>query len=59
SWEPTGFSRDTRMALEKKAHVFAERGGYIGDAQGVMIDQKSGIRLGASDPRLGGVPVGY
>jgi len=58
-WEPIGFSRDTRVALEKKGHVFSERGGYIGDAQGVMIDQKTGMRLGASDPRLGGVPVGY
>jgi gamma-glutamyltranspeptidase/glutathione hydrolase len=58
-WERYGLSRDTRAALEKRGHVFAERPAYIGDAQGIMIEPKTGIRLGASDPRLGGVPVGY
>ena len=58
-FEPLGINRDTRSALEKKGHVFAERAGNMGDAEGVMIDQKTGMRLGASDPRLGGVPVGY
>ena len=32
--------------------------GTIGDAQGVMIDPETGMRMGASDPRLGGVPAG-
>jgi gamma-glutamyltranspeptidase/glutathione hydrolase len=58
-WEKYGLSRDTRIALEKRGHVFAERPAYIGDAQGIMIDPKTSMRLGASDPRLGGVPVGY
>jgi gamma-glutamyltranspeptidase/glutathione hydrolase len=58
-WEKFGLSRDTRIALEKRGHVFAERPGYIGDAQGIMIEPKTGMRLGAADPRLGGVPVGY
>jgi len=58
-FEPLGINRDTRAALEKKGHVFAEKAGNMGDAEGVMIDLKSGIRLGASDPRSGGVPVGY
>lgn len=58
-WEPYGLNRDTRAALEKRGQVFAEKPGYIGDAQGVMIEAKTGMRLGASDPRLGGVPVGY
>ena len=57
--EPFGINRDTRAALEKKGHVFAERPRYMGDAEGVMIDLKNGMRLGASDPRSGGVPVGY
>jgi gamma-glutamyltranspeptidase/glutathione hydrolase len=58
-FEPMGINRDTRAALERKGHVFAEKPGNMGDAEGVMIDPKNGMRLGASDPRSGGVPVGY
>ncbi|HXG94519.1 MAG TPA: gamma-glutamyltransferase [Blastocatellia bacterium] len=58
-WEPMGLNADTRKALEKRGHKFAERPGYMGDAEGIMIEPKTGMRLGASDPRLGGVPVGY
>jgi gamma-glutamyltranspeptidase/glutathione hydrolase len=58
-FEPPGINRDTRVALEKKGHVFAEKPGNMGDAEGVMIEPKTGMRLGASDPRSGGVPVGY
>ena len=58
-WEPYGLNVDTRRALEKKGHVFAEKPGFMGDAEGIMIDAKTKMRLGASDPRLGGVPVGY
>jgi gamma-glutamyltranspeptidase/glutathione hydrolase len=58
-WEPYGLNKDTRAALLKRGHTFAERPGYMGDAEGIMIEPKTGMRLGASDPRLGGVPVGY
>lgn len=58
-FEPMGINRDTRAALERKGHIFAEKPGNMGDAEGVMIDAKTGMRLGASDPRSGGVPVGY
>jgi len=58
-YEPFGLNRDTRAALEKRGHAFADKPGYMGDVEGVMIDPQSGIRLGASDPRLGGAAVGY
>ena len=64
-WEEFGVNPDTRAALEKMGHHFRDIAGMgrtpsdIGDAQGVMIDPKSGMRMGASDPRLGGVPVGW
>src|SRR5262245_2965909 len=58
-WEALGLNKDTRKALEIKGQVFAEKPGNMGDAEGVMIDPKTGMRLGASDPRSGGVPVGY
>lgn len=58
-WERNGLSSDTRQILEKLGHRFREKASSLGDAQGVMIDQKTGMRLGASDPRLGGAPAGY
>jgi gamma-glutamyltranspeptidase/glutathione hydrolase len=58
-WEPFGVNRDTWNALVKKGHKFADKPGYMGDAEGIMIDAETGIMLGASDPRLGGVTVGY
>ncbi|HYO78908.1 MAG TPA: gamma-glutamyltransferase family protein, partial [Thermoanaerobaculia bacterium] len=65
-WEVFGMSPDTRAMLEKMGHKFRELPGAsrnvatdIGDAHGVMIDPVNGMRLGASDPRLGGVAVGW
>jgi gamma-glutamyltranspeptidase/glutathione hydrolase len=58
-WEEYGFNQDTRDALERMGHHFREKPTALGDAEGVEIDQKTGMRMGASDPRLGGVPVGY
>jgi gamma-glutamyltranspeptidase/glutathione hydrolase len=63
-WEPFGVNPDTRRVLEARGHKFKERSGYtepgyIGDAQAVAVDPKTGARLGASDPRRGGIPVGY
>jgi hypothetical protein len=31
----------------------------IASAEGVMIEEGTGMRLGASDPRNDGTPVGY
>ena len=62
-WESFGISRDTRMALEKKGHVFSEKPGYtkpiIGDVHAIMIDPKTNVRMGAADPRRGGVAAGF
>jgi gamma-glutamyltranspeptidase/glutathione hydrolase len=58
-WEPYGLNADTRKALEARGHKLADKPGYMGDAEGVMIEAQTGVRLGASDPRLGGAAVGY
>ncbi|HKO54884.1 MAG TPA: gamma-glutamyltransferase [Thermoanaerobaculia bacterium] len=64
-WEERGINRDTREALERMGHKFralpgaSSTPGTIGDAHGIAIDPVSGMRMGASDPRLGGVPVGF
>jgi gamma-glutamyltranspeptidase/glutathione hydrolase len=58
-WEPFEFSRDTVDALEKMGHLFSEKPDFIGDAQAIAVDPKGGERLGAADPRRGGVAVGW
>jgi gamma-glutamyltranspeptidase/glutathione hydrolase len=58
-WEPYGLNTDTRKALEARGHQLADKPAYMGDAEGVMIDPQTGMRLGASDPRLGGAAIGY
>ncbi|MGH9900757.1 MAG: gamma-glutamyltransferase [Pyrinomonadaceae bacterium] len=58
-YEPYGMSADTSRALERMGHKLVDRPRYMGDAQGIMIEEKTGVRLGASDPRNDGAPVGY
>ncbi len=65
-WERFDLDADTRAALEARGHKFRPLPGMdrtepgdIGDAQGVLIEPKTGIRMGGSDPRRGGVAVGW
>jgi gamma-glutamyltranspeptidase / glutathione hydrolase len=59
-WEPYGLSGDTQKALINRRHKLVTRPRYLGDAQGIMIEEKTGIRLGATDPRRSdGLAVGY
>lgn len=60
------FSPDTVQALEKMGYKIAfgedEDSGWLpywSDAECIAIDPKTGERLGASDGRNGGKPVGY
>jgi gamma-glutamyltranspeptidase/glutathione hydrolase len=58
-FEPYGLSSDTQKALTSLGHKLA-RPRYLGDAEGIMIEEKTGVRLGATDPRRSdGVAVGY
>lgn len=57
--EPLGLSADTRRALEARGHKFAKEPNYMSDAQGIMIEEKTNMRLGASDARQDGAAVGY
>src|SRR5919107_155556 len=59
TYEPFGLSADTFRALEQKGHRLVAKPRYMGDAQGIMIEEDTGVRLGASDPRNYGEPVGY
>ena len=58
-WEPYGLSGDTQRALSARGHKLAKPR-YLGDAEGIMIEEKTGVRLGATDPRRSdGMAVGY
>lgn len=57
--EPFGLSGDTQKALAARGHKLAKLR-YLGDAEGIMIEEKTGMRLGATDPRRSdGQAVGY
>lgn len=60
-YEPYGMSPDTERALEARGHKVepAASPRNIASAEGIMIEEKTGMRLGASDPRNDGTPVGY
>jgi gamma-glutamyltranspeptidase/glutathione hydrolase len=68
-YEPFGMSDDTRRRLEAMGHKFklttekeskvGSQLRFMGDAQGVMIEEGTGVRLGASDSRNWGEPAGY
>jgi len=57
--EPLGLSADTRRALEARGHQFGSDPDYMSDSQGIMIEEKTKMRLGASDARQDGAAVGY
>jgi len=50
-YERFGMSTDTVAALRAMGHMPSERPTYQGEAETIMIDPVSGLRLGASDPR--------
>ncbi|HKS08305.1 MAG TPA: gamma-glutamyltransferase [Pyrinomonadaceae bacterium] len=57
--EPSGFSSDTQRALTSRGHTLGKLR-YLGDAEGIMIEEKTKMRLGATDPRRSdGQAVGY
>jgi gamma-glutamyltranspeptidase / glutathione hydrolase len=67
-YEPYGLSADTMRRLEARGHHLTLRPEYkgptqqafMGDVEAVMIEEKTGARLGASDARRSdGLPAGY
>jgi gamma-glutamyltranspeptidase/glutathione hydrolase len=52
SYERWGLSRDTVEKLEAMGHRPVESSGSQGEAETILIDPASGLRLGAADPRL-------
>ncbi len=56
--ERMGISPDTIEALEQKGHT-VKKNGYWGDAECIMVDPRTGERLGATDYRNDGRAEGY
>src|ERR1041385_757476 len=50
-YEPYWLSGDTQKALTKSGHKLVKKPRYLGDCEGIMIEEKTGVRLGATDPR--------
>ncbi len=59
TYEPMGLAPDVLNRLREMGHRFVEHPRYMGDCEGIMIEDKTGVRLGGSDPRLDGRSVGY
>jgi len=59
AYEPYGLSGDTQKVLLSRGHKLGKPR-YLGDAEGIMIEEKTGVRLGATDPRRSdGLAIGY
>jgi gamma-glutamyltranspeptidase/glutathione hydrolase len=56
--ESQGFPQDVRQALEARGHKVTVQGD-MGDVHAILVDPKTGLRFGASDPRADGRTVGY
>jgi gamma-glutamyltranspeptidase/glutathione hydrolase len=56
--ERVGISPDTIKLLEEQGNK-VKKSGYWGDAECIMIDPKTGERLGATDYRNNGKASGY
>jgi gamma-glutamyltranspeptidase/glutathione hydrolase len=58
-YEPFGMLPDTRTALQKLGHKFADKPAYVASATGIAIEEKTGVRLGAIDSRSDGAAIGF
>jgi gamma-glutamyltranspeptidase/glutathione hydrolase len=57
--ESMGISPDTIKLLEEKGYTVKKSRGYWGDAECILVDPKTGERLGATDYRNDGKAEGF
>ena len=48
-----------RSGLEQRGHRLIQSVGVFGGFQGILIDPRSGVLMGGSDPRKDGLAIGY
>jgi gamma-glutamyltranspeptidase/glutathione hydrolase len=55
----SGIGSDARAGLLSRGHRVIESVGAFGGFQGILIDPKSRVLMGGSDPRKDGLAIGY
>jgi gamma-glutamyltranspeptidase/glutathione hydrolase len=55
----SGISAEARFGLAERGHSLITRIGAFGGFQGILIDPKTGLLMGGSDPRKDGLAIGY
>jgi gamma-glutamyltranspeptidase/glutathione hydrolase len=58
-YEQSAFSIDVNQELKRRGFILAERSGYQGRVEAIMIDPNNGLYLGVSDFRGYGLAIGY
>ncbi|HUE88648.1 MAG TPA: gamma-glutamyltransferase [Vicinamibacterales bacterium] len=55
----SGIAEDVRKALEARGHQTRDGRGSMGGFQGILIDPRTGVLMGGSDPRKDGLAIGW
>lgn len=55
----SGIGADVRKALEARGHTITDGRGSMGGFQGILIDPRTGVLWGGSDPRKDGLAIGW
>jgi gamma-glutamyltranspeptidase / glutathione hydrolase len=55
----SGIGANVRTALESKGHKIRDGRGAMGGFQGILIDPRTGVLMGGSDPRKDGLAIGW
>ena len=55
----SGISAEARFGLDLRGHRVISSVGAFGGFQGILIDPKTGVMMGGSDPRKDGVAIGW
>jgi gamma-glutamyltranspeptidase/glutathione hydrolase len=50
---------EARFGLSERGHRLLDSVGVFGGFQGILIDPRSGVLMGGSDPRKDGLAIGY
>jgi len=55
----SAISPEARFGLNERGHRLLDSVGVFGGFQGILIDPKTGVLMGGSDPRKDGLAIGY
>ena len=55
----SGIGAEVRKALQARGHELRDGRGAMGGFQGILIDPRTGVLMGGSDPRKDGLAIGW